>query len=144
MRVRFYLVSFALAILLGSTARAIDENVEFFVVPQSATVPRSGRIVFDIYARNLSDRAVIVAAPSQTRASYRLVDSQGHRFDRFFGSTGGSPHVDPPISVAPRTVFRSRFEMQVSAEKGDLVEVLFTFGVKSQAKTVSVVLFRTR
>ena len=101
MRVRFCLVSFTLVILLGSTARAIDENVEFFVVPQSATVPRSGRIVFDIYARNLSDKAVIVAAPSQTRASYRLIDSQGHRFDRFFGSTGGSPHVDPRLALRP-------------------------------------------
>jgi hypothetical protein len=123
---------------------AAKDNVEVFVLPRSVIVPQSGHIWFDIYIRNLNDRSVLVAAPSQYRASYRLVDSRGHRFDRFFGSTGGSPHRDPPLSVAPHSVVHTKFEMRVAAENGDLVEIEFIFGNQPHAKTASVILARGR
>jgi hypothetical protein len=108
--------------IVSSSARAADERVKLLIAPRSLEVPSSGKVVFDIYWHNWSDRPAKI--PSlDTYLVLCSVIVPGHQGGEARG-TGST--VDHPASdrvIAPHAVIHDTITAEVELKPKEIGQV---------------------
>lgn len=141
---RALLVMFALAAV--SATFAATAPVSVYIAPRSPIIPRSGKVIFDVYWFNRGER--VAAIPSMESYSFAcsVVSRSGRGLPRFLGGAISSLHRGPDRSIPPRTVLRDQIQTQIDVTPDEFVEFTAEFrGERSNTfKSNTVILVKRR
>ena len=130
--------SLVILLLLASIPSAAARDVRVFIAPHTAVIPRSGKVVFDIYWVNDGEKTVAIPLLERYTFFYSPVGPGSTAVGlqlRTVDHTGKDRHI------APRTVVRDKATAEIDAGGAQLVQVSAEFqGEKSRYKSNSVVL----
>jgi hypothetical protein len=130
------LICFLFALLLVVVA-AKAESVKVYIAPRTNSIPVSGKVSFDIYWYNASDRPAAIPALERysfvisVLAPFAAVGLEGRTVD----------HPSANRSIAPYATIHDQTAITIDAKPNQLVAVTGEFrGDKSRFKSNTVVL----
>jgi hypothetical protein len=128
----------ALIVFLATMDCAHAGAVSVFIAARSHSLPASGKIAFDIYWINESDRAATIPALDYHSFTYSPLASE-----RSWGATVGHvvDHRGPDRQIAPRRILHDQVTVDIKAEGARLLRVSAEFeGHRSTFKSNTIVL----
>lgn len=134
---------FTTAVLLALTvAVASARDVRVFIVPRTSAVPRSGKVLFDIYWINSGFRPNAIPAARRHRFSY----VPHGRDDSWAGVEAlVQSHPDPDRRIAARAIIRDTATVKFDPRATELLEIRAKFyGDRSRFESNALLLRVTR
>jgi hypothetical protein len=126
------------AVFFVTVAGACARDVRVFISPRTATMPRSGKVLFDIYWINSGSRPAVI--PAARRHSFSYVP-HGRDSSWAGGEALISTHPDPDRRIAPRSIVRDTATVDFDTRAAELLEVRARFrGDRSRFESNSVIL----
>ena len=140
------LLSVAALVVASAAGAFAAPPVSVYIAPRTALVPASGRVTFDVYWFNRSERAATIPSMESYSLAISVVSRNRTRLPRFLGSALSSLHGNPSRSIAPRTIIRDEITHEIDIFPDELAEVTAEFGgSRGRAfKSNTVVLAKTR
>jgi hypothetical protein len=126
------------ALLAVTVACACARDVRVFIAPRTSAVPRSGKVLFDIYWINSGFHPGVI--PAVRRHSFSYVP---HGRDSSWAGVEAliSSHPAPDRRIAPRSIVRDTATVDFDVRAAELLEVRARFsGDRSRFESNSVVL----
>jgi hypothetical protein len=133
--------------LVGLAATvAATPPVSVYIAPRSSIIPASGKVIFDIYWFNRSERPATIPTLESYSFSYDVISRSRRKLPSFRGSVVSSLHRDANRPIPARTIVRDELETSIEAKTDDFVEVTAEFWGKGgeTLKSNTVVLVKRR
>jgi hypothetical protein len=128
---------------LISTADAKDDPVTLLIAPRSLQLPPSGKIVFDVYWHNWTDKpAAIPFLVVYSFTSYIILPGR----ERSGGGTtaAGVDHPPPDRSIAPHAVIHETLTTKIELKPKEIGQVSLSVTGERKEFTSNVVVFTRR
>ena len=135
-----------LALVVAAATAAAKTSVSVYIAPRNSVIPASGKVIFDIYWFNRSERPATIPTLDSYSFSCDVINSSRKKLPSFRGSVVSSLHRDADRPIPARTIVRDEIETQIEATADDFVEVTAQFWGKD-GKTLesnTVVLVKRR
>ncbi len=131
-------------LLLAPVADLFARDVRVFIAPRSSMVPRSGKVLFDVYWINDGRRPAAIPALQRYSFTYLPLGPTATTATAFGLSMLTADHPSADRRLAPGAVARDSATVDIDAKGADLVQIAAEFrGDRSTFKSNTVVL-RTR
>jgi hypothetical protein len=132
--------------LSAAAASAAAGPVSVYIAPRSSVIPRSGKVVFDVYWFNRGERAATIPSLESYSFACSVVSRTGKGLPRFLGGAVSSLHGNPDRPIPPRTVLRGEIQTDIDIAVDELVEVTAEFrgNRRGRFKSNTVVLVKRR
>jgi hypothetical protein len=142
MRVRTLIVIF---LFVSSVVTASARDVRVFIAPRTQVIPRSGRVVFDIYWVNSSEKPVAIPALQRYSFEYLPVGALASNSTVYGAEVQTVDHPSPNRRLAPHALLREHVTADIRATGAQALEVTAEFhGERTRLKSNTVILRTAR
>jgi len=115
------------SLLIVGHVRAADPEVSVFISTRSALVPRSGKVVLDIYWFNRTSKPKSIPNLESYSVSQSVFPRHGRSLPRFVGGTHTSLHRGPDRAIEALTMVRDELTIEVEITDEEFAEISAKF-----------------